>query len=100
VDVEITVEGIVSPFNDLLEAGDFEGAEAHLSASLGLHPYLHALLHFQFGRLYIRWNKLSSAVSHLGTAAEAAHASNDFILLSIIQTELKLARQNQLGQKP
>lgn len=100
MDVEISVEGLISPFNELLEAGDFEGAEAHLSAGLALFPELHALVHFQFGRLYLKWNKLSSAVSHLGTAAELAHSSKDLVLLSIIQIELKSARQNQLGQKP
>ena len=100
MDVEISIEGLITPFNELLESGDFEGAEAHLASSLGQYPSLQALIHFQFGRLYVRWNKLSSAMSHLGTAAELAHAANDHVLLSIVQLEFKSARQIQVGQKP
>lgn len=100
MDVEISPEGIVSGFNELLEASDFEGAEAHLMLQLGQASQFEALVHFQFGRLYIYWNKMSSAVSHLTQAAEIAFRENDRTLLALIQSELKSAKQKQLLQRP
>lgn len=100
MDVEIPLEGLMHTLSDLVEGGDFEGAEAHLNSCLSEASQYEALLHLEFGRLYARWNKMSSAIAHLTKAAEIAHSKNDQSLLLQIRMELKSAKRMQSEQKP
>ncbi len=81
----------------LLEAQDFEGAEALLSAALGRKNKYQAFLHFQLAVLYRQWNKLTSAVNHLHKAAELTKSE---ILVVQIRQELRRARTLQAEQQP
>jgi len=81
----------------LTESGDFSGAEELLTASLAHFPKHEPFLHFQFGRLYVRWNKLTSALNHLGRAAEL---SRDEILLLQVVEEVRVAKGKQALQTP
>ena len=101
MDASFTLTGLIEEFNRLLEDSDFEGAEAVLTATLGGAPERYAaFFHYQFGRLYVRWDKLSSAIAHLDQAAELAHASEDEVFLIQVMDELRLARGRQQNQKP
>jgi hypothetical protein len=100
VDAQITTAGLIEDFEAHLESGDFEGAEEILAASMGTQPRLEAFCHYQYGRLYGRWNKLSSAIHHLAKSAELAKLAGDEIFLIQVSTELKSAKDRQAGQKP
>jgi hypothetical protein len=86
--------------NALTASGDFEGAEELLCQSLGQSERLDPFVHFQFGRLYARWNKLTSATNHLCRAVELAQAASDELLSNQILEELKTVRQSQVAQRP
>lgn len=81
-----------------MEESDFEGAEELLSSALGSHPEWAGFIHFHFGRVYRRWNKLSSAVQHLNRAVEAA-VGNELFLIQVLD-ELREARKAQVEQRP
>lgn len=82
---------------------DWTGAEEILGAALGrknLKAY-RALLHYEFGRLYQRWNKLSSAVSHYERALdELVRPRSERQFRLIILQELRSAREAQASQQP
>jgi hypothetical protein len=101
VDAQITAAGLIEDFEAHLESGDFEGAEEILAATIiGSQPRLEAFCHYQYGRLYGRWNKLSSAIHHLAKSAELAKLAGDEIFLIQVSVELKAAKDRQAGQKP
>jgi hypothetical protein len=100
MDATLAFEGIISDFNALLESRDFEGAEETLVAALTTHREWEPLIHFQLGRLYRRWNKLSSSINHLTRAVEVLSQSSERLFLLQVTEELKLARQEQLLQRP
>jgi hypothetical protein len=100
MDAPLTLARLMEEFSALLESHDFEGAEELLSISIGSWPKNEAFLHFQFGRLYRAWNKMSSAVNHLTKAAELTNSAADEILLIQVVEELKLARKRQFEQTP
>ena len=100
MDAEIPIEGLIEEFNGLLSEGDFEGAEELLAGAVGGSPHFQGFLHYQYGRLYKQWNKLSSAIVHLTTAAEMAQVANDRLFVLQVLEELKDAKRRQLGQRP
>ncbi|MBX3020914.1 MAG: hypothetical protein KF799_04495 [Bdellovibrionales bacterium] len=100
MDAAFPLAGLISEFNELTEARDFEGAEELLSGALSASSQYEAFLHFQLGRLYTQWNKMTSAVNHLSRASELAFAASDHILLLQISEELKTAKRRQAGQRP
>jgi len=102
VDAAFSLAGLVEELGALLDAEDFEGAEELLTRALtasGGSKY-DPFLHFQIGRVYIKWNKLSSALQHLGLAAEMAKLRDDEVLLFQVLEEFKSAKGLQLGQRP
>lgn len=98
MDATLTLTRLSEDLAVLLEDGDFEGAEEMLSASLSLHPEWGGFIHFQLGRVYRRWNKLSSAVQHLNYAVDAA-VGNEMFLVQVLD-ELNQARRDQKLQRP
>jgi hypothetical protein len=84
----------------LSAGGDFEGAETLLTQNLGRSARLDPFLHMQFGLLYSRWNKLTSAVNHLRRAADLAFEAGDELLNLQILQELKMVRVAQAEQQP
>lgn len=100
MDVKISLTRLMEEFESLLAGGDFDGAEELLCQHLGRSVRSEPFVHFQFGRLYSRWNKLSSATNHLHRAAELAHDADDEVLCVQILEELKLVRGNQAKQTP
>jgi len=98
VDAAFTVTRLSEDLSSLIEGGDFEGAEELLSSALGTHPQWTAFIHYQFGRLYHRWNKLSSALSHLNHAVEGS-AGNELFMVQVLD-ELNSVRKEQRGQRP
>jgi hypothetical protein len=103
VDASLSLAGLTETLSGLLEAEDYEGAEELLLRQLSqpsLNPQFETFLHFQMGRLYGRWNKLSSAIQHLALAAEQARQRADEILLYQVLEEFKLAKHRQLEQRP
>lgn len=100
MDAEISVEALIGEFEAHLDTGDFEGAEELLAVAIGARPALEAFFHFQFGRLYSKWNKLTSAVNHLNKAAELAKNRGDDLFVIQVVSELKAVKQKQLGQRP
>lgn len=100
MDVTFSLARLIEEFNALCEAQDFEGAENLLTRALTRHPEHDAFLHYQFGKLYSQWNKMSSAVGHLTKAAELAHSKRDEIFMIQVTEELKHARKRQMQQTP
>ncbi len=100
MDAALTVTGIVEEFEALVERGDFEGAEELLAQSIGLAPQFEALFHYQYGRLYSRWNKLTSAQNHLLKAVELAKLRGDELFTIQAVSELKSVKDRQASQKP
>jgi hypothetical protein len=100
LDAPFTLARLIAEFNALIRERDFEGAEELLTAGLNLFPANESFLHFQFGRLYREWNKLTSAINHLIRAVELCVASGDEILQIQVLEELKTTRESQLGQCP
>jgi hypothetical protein len=91
---------LIEEYQRLLGSRDFEGAEDLLAAALGGSPKIDGHLHFQLGRLYVQWNKLTSALNHLLKAAELAKGAGDEIFVLQVMEEIKLAKQMQLRQCP
>ena len=100
MDATIALKGVVEEFNSLIGAGDFEGAEELVASVLGRDVKADCYLHFQLGRMYVQWNKLTSAINHLNKSAEMAKGSGEELLVLQIVEELKLAKKNQLQQLP
>lgn len=100
MDAPLTLAGLSEELNVLLDGKDYEGSEELLSQAMGFMPKHEAFLHFQFGRLYVRWNKMSSAINHLGRAAELAKLKEDETLAVQIVEELRNARRAQAEQMP
>lgn len=100
MDATFSLARLIEEFNALCEAKDFEGAEELLAGALARQPQHEPFLHYQFGKLYAQWNKLSSAVNHLTRAAELANGKRDEIFMIQVVEELKQARNRQLMQQP
>ena len=101
MDASLTLTGLIEELNILLEDKDYEGGEELLSQAFGLLPSKHeAFLHFQFGKMYVRWNKMSSALVHLGKAAELSKLSGDETLMIQAVGELRQAKKLQAEQAP
>jgi len=100
MDAPLTLTGLIEELNILLEGRDFEGGEELLSAAIGNMAKHEAFLHYQFGKMYVRWNKMSSALVHLGRAAEIAKLKDDETLAVQIIEELRNARKIQAEQAP
>src|SRR5262249_21854310 len=100
MDAPLTLAGLIEELNVLLDGKDFEGGEELLSQAIGFMPKHEAFLHFQFGKMYVRWNKMSSALAHLGKAAELAKMKEDETLAVQIVEELRNARKAQAEQTP
>ncbi|MGZ3721414.1 MAG: hypothetical protein ACXVA9_00705 [Bdellovibrionales bacterium] len=100
MDAPLTLTGLIEELHGLLENRDYEGGEELLSQAFGNMPKHEAFIHFQFGKMYVRWNKMSSAVVHLGRAAELAKAREDEMLTVQIVEELRNARRLQAEQAP
>jgi hypothetical protein len=100
MDAPLTLAGLIEEFNDLVENKDYEGGEELLSFAMGTLPKHQAFLNFQMGKMYVRWNKMSSALAHLGKAAELAKQSDDEVLAVQIVEELRFARRVQSEQQP
>ena len=100
MDASFTLEGLVEEFESLVDTGDFEGAEELLTQALGARPKLEAFFHYQYGRLYSRWNKLSSAQNHLHKAVELAKLTGDDLFAIQVVSELKAVKERQASQRP
>lgn len=100
MDAPLDVAGLADLVNVLVTEGDFEGAEAVLSHGLESMDKHSAFVHFQFGQLYCKWNKLTSATNHLLKAAELAKIRGDEIFVIQVVSELKRVREAQASQRP
>ena len=100
MDASFSLTRLIEEVEALLAGADFEGAEAVLCGCLGREPRYEHFVHFQLGRMYARWNKLSSSLNHLSRAAELAHTLGDEILGVQIAAELSAVRRAQKEQKP
>ncbi len=100
MDASLTLARLNENVSSLIEDGDFEGAEEMLSAALVESPQHSPFLHLQMGRMYRRWNKLSSAIHHLHHAVEAAQAQGNNLFLIQILDELNIAKKDQRDQLP
>lgn len=100
MDAAFPVEGLIQEFGQLLDARDYEGAEELMVAALATPSQFEALLHYQLGRLYRRWNKMTSALNHLTRAAELAQAGGERIFLIQIMDEYRAAKDAQTRQTP
>ncbi|MGE4132260.1 MAG: hypothetical protein AB7F86_11520 [Bdellovibrionales bacterium] len=79
---------------------DLEGAEEFLLHLAGEKREWLALIHLELGRLYARWNLLTSSIHHFHAAVEAALENQDQILLPQILAEIAAAREKQKAQRP
>ena len=100
MDAAFPITGLIEEFESLIAEGDFEGAEELLAQSMGQAPQLEAFFHFQYGRLYSKWNKLTSAQNHLLKAAELAKLRGDELFTIQVVSELKVVKDKQAAQKP
>lgn len=100
MDVALALTRLTEDFNALLEENDFEGAEELLSAALHNQQAVRPFLHFQLGRLYHRWNKLTSAVHHLTHAVDLSIAEGNQLFLVSVLDELNQVKRQQLDQRP
>ncbi len=100
MDAQISVAGLAEDFESLLESGDFEGAEETLAAAISGQPQFEAFFQYQYGRLYSRWNKLTSATHHLLRAVELAQMKGDQLFVIQVMTELKSVKSRQISQAP
>lgn len=100
MDAAITLARLSENVSSLIEDGDFEGAEEMIASALVETPQYSPFLHFQMGRLYRRWNKLTSAIHHLHHAVEAAQAEGNNLFLIQILDELNIAKKDQRDQRP
>jgi hypothetical protein len=105
MDVARNFTRLMEEFYALCEVQDFAGAENLLAVASagGIFPanaHYAAFLQFQYGIMYARWNKLTSATNHLRKAAELAHADDNEPLLVQICEELRRVRTRQMEQQP
>lgn len=100
MDAALSITGIIEEFESLVSGGDFEGAEELLAQSIGGAPQFEAFFHFQYGRLYSRWNKLTSAQNHLNRAIELAKLRGDELFALQAVSELKIVKEKQAAQMP
>lgn len=103
MDAALNAQGLIEAFDDTVSAGDLAGAEELLASALGQAQFkaYRALIHFQFGRLYRRWNKLSSALSHLDLALDhLAGKRGDRQFYLLVLQERRAARDAQIIQTP
>jgi len=100
MDAPLTLTRLIEELNNLLENRDFEGGEELLWQAIGNMPKHEAFLQFQFGKMYVRWNKMSSALNHLAKAAELAQKNGDETLSVQAIEELRQARRIQVEQAP
>lgn len=100
MDAALTLARLSETVNSLIADGDFAGAEEILITALAQSPDVSPYLHFQLGRLYRQWNKLTSAIHHLHHAVEAAQAANENLFLIQILDELDQAKNQQREQRP
>ncbi len=100
MDAAFALARLTEDVNALIEDGDFEGGEELLESAFARHPELSTYLHFQMGRLYRRWNKLTSAIHHLHHAVERAQAEGENLFLIQVLDELTLTKRDQQGQRP
>jgi hypothetical protein len=94
VDVAIASARLETLVAEFLARSDFEGAENLLLDSLSSEPA--EVVHLQLGRLYLRWNKLTSAVNHFHHALATA----DEPLVREILRDLDRARALRSEQRP
>jgi len=101
VDAPFTLTGLIEELTGLLEEKDYEGGEELLSQAFGSLPAKHeGFIHYQFGKMYVRWNKMSSALVHLGKAAELSKMNGDEMLMVQVIEEIRHARKLQSEQDP
>jgi hypothetical protein len=101
VDAAFSPSGLIEEIAGLLAEGDFEGAEEVLTGALTSAPSRYeSFFHYQLGRIYVKWNKMTSAMNHLSRAAELAHSAGDEFFLLQVSEELRAARAKQEAQKP
>lgn len=100
MDASFPLAGLIEEFNMLIDAQDYEGAEELLLMHLGSQPRFEPFLHFQMGRMYSEWNKMSSALNHFTKAAELSKAAADELFLLQVLDEIKRARKRQAEQAP
>lgn len=100
MDASLSLTGLIEEYNALLEARDFEGAEGILARALSAPSQFEPFIHFQMGRLYTEWNKMTSAVNHLSKAAELAALAKDQMFLLQVTEELRRAKRLQSLQMP
>lgn len=100
MDASFTLTRLSEEFSTLVESGDLEGAEELLFAALGCNPGMAGFIHYHFGKLYKRWNKLSSAVHHLHHAIDVTvGGGNEMFMIQILE-ELNSVKNEQRGQRP
>lgn len=100
MDASLAASRLVEDLNVLLAEKDFEGAEEFLSSALNGPAPQKLIAHYQLGRIYIEWNKLSSAITHLEAAVDLAHETNERLFLIQIVSELDRAKNFQRRQRP
>lgn len=83
-----------------MDQQDLEGAEGFLSAALAGPSSVQLMAHYQLGRLYLDWNKLSSAIAHLEQAVDLAQSEKENLFLIQIMSELERAKKIQRSQCP
>lgn len=98
MDAEISPSGLIEELDALVESGDFEGGEEVLARALaGAAGSMAAFYHFQYGRLYTRWGKLSSAIAHFHQAID--HSTDALFTMTVAQ-ELRVVRERQMAERP
>ena len=100
MDVAFSATRVIEELESLLTGGDFEGGEELLAQAMAQAPKLEAFFHFQYGRLYARWNKLTSAANHLTQAIELSQLRGDELFTLQVLSELKSVRDRQVLQSP
>jgi len=100
MDAAFTLTRLIEELGILVSEKDFEGGEELLSGAFGLFPKHEAFLHYQFGKMYVQWNKMSSALVHLAKAAELAKQAEDEVLTVQAVEELRTAKKLQALQAP
>lgn len=98
MDAPFSAAGIVESLEALIGSGDFDGAEELLFHAMEKAPKLEAFFHFQFSRLYVKWNKLTSAQNHVLRAIDLSHEDELFKIQLV--SELKSIKARQAEQCP
>ncbi len=100
MDATLALAGLIEEFNSLAGAEDFDGAEQLAASAFGRDLRTDSYLHYQLGRMYAQWNKLTSSINHFTKAAELAKSGGDELFVLQVVEELKLAKSRQLKQAP